>query len=266
MPAATRRSERSSRSSRRKRHLRAPAGLIASLVFLLFTASLAMAGALPEVWERRIDTPGFDKPFLELLPMQDGDVAIASGERATAFFSGRALARAGSEIGVEPPAAQPYSTTLRDGRHLRRIGPPGCVRRPGVTIALTDSTQHIEQEYAWIWIPEQPMTLTAAECALTEMAPLSQRAVILDPKVLALADGGFLLGDARTGLVIRFDASYQTRSRLLDSRLLRMPAAEMKAMVAAHASAADGGGYDWPAFQTALEQWVAAQRGERRQP
>lgn len=233
------------------------AGIVGLLVASL--ASFVGATDLPNVWERHVDTPGFGKPFLELLPMRDGDVAIASGEVATAFFSGRRVDRARAALGVEPPAAQPYSATLVDGRHVRRVGPPGCVRRPGVTVALADASQHVQQAFAWVWIPETPLTLAAAECALSERPPLTQRAVILDPKVIALADGGFLLGDARAGIVLRFDAAFETHSPLFGTRLLRMPAAELDAMVAAHAAAERTGDYDWDGFQRSLETWVGAQ-------
>lgn len=233
-------------------------GVIAAALLVLMSVMVA-ASDLPDVWERRVDASGFGKPFLELLPMRDGDVAIASGDRAVSFFAGRAVDRAGDDLGVEPPAAQPYSTMLVDGRHVRRVGPPGCVRRPGVTVALTDAEQHVLQELAWIWIPERPLTLTASECSLTDMPPVTQRAVVLDPKVLALPDGGFLLGDARAGVVVRFDADFRTRSPSLGTRLLAMPAADIRQMVASHAAAGGEGSYDWAGFQQSLEQWVTSQ-------
>ncbi len=217
--------------------------------------------SLPEVWYRQVRVDGAGGPYVELVAMTDGDVAIVGDQHAVAFFSGATLPAGRGRSTAAPPTSNPYAATMANGLGVRRIGPPGCVQRPGVTVAVEDAQQRTIAEYALLWVLETPRKLTAAECDLVETPPLTQRVAILDPRLLGLPDGTFLAADAGLGLVFRFDQSLESRTPLLNDRLLRMPAAEMRAMVRRHERPPQDGGFRWVAFQSELERWVHAHRG-----
>jgi hypothetical protein len=216
---------------------------------------------LPEVWHRQFRVAGDGTPYLELVPMADGDVAIVDGDDSVAFFSGATLPAGRVLSTAARVTTNPYVTTIPNGLTVRRIGPPGCMQRPGVTVAVEDAQRRKLAEYALLWVPETPRQRTAADCDLVEMPPLKQRVVILDPQLLGLSDGTFLAADAGLGVVFRFDQRFGSRTPLLNDRLLRMPAAEMRALVMRHERPPHDGGFRWAAFQSELERWVQAHRG-----
>jgi hypothetical protein len=221
---------------------------------------------LPEVWHRQLRVAGDGTPYVELVPMADGDVAIVIGDNRVAFFSGASLPAGRVLSTAARVTSNPYVTTIPDGFTVRRIGPPGCVQRPGVTVAVEDAQQRKRAEYALLWVPEAPRQLTAADCDLVEMPSLKQRVVILDPQLLGLPDGTFLAADAGLGVVFRFDRRFGSRTPLLNDRLLRMPGAEMRALVMRHERPPQEGGFRWAAFQSELERWVQAHRGSPSAP
>jgi hypothetical protein len=216
---------------------------------------------LPEVWHRQFRVASDGTPYVELLPMADGDVAIVGGHANVAFFSGATLPAGRVLSAAAPSPSKPYAVKMANGFTVRRIGPPGCVQRPGVTVAVEDAQQRKLAEYALLWVPETPRQRSAADCDLVEMPSLKQRVVILDPQLLGLSDGTFLAADAGLGVVFRFDQRFGSRTPLLNDRLLRMPAAEMRALVMRHERPPHDGGFRWAAFQSELERWVQAHRG-----
>lgn len=200
---------------------------------------------------------------MDLVPMADGDVAIIRGSEAVAFFSGAAFQAGHVRPDASPSNANPYEATMADGGTVRRIGPPGCVRRPGVTVAVEDAGRHTVAEYALLWVLDEPRPLAAGECDLHDVPTVTQRIAILDPQLFGLRDGTFLAADARLGLVVRFTPRFDSGTPWLNDRLLRMPAAAIRDMVKRHDRPARDGGFRWAGFQLELESWA---RGHRRPP
>ncbi|MCG3201899.1 MAG: hypothetical protein NFCOHLIN_01771 [Gammaproteobacteria bacterium] len=232
-------------------------------------AVIAMSGLaaapppLPDLWQRQLPEIDGGDSYMELVPMADGDVAVVRGSEAVAFFSGAAVQAGHDRAGATPGTTNPYEATLADGGTVRRIGPPGCVRRPGVTLAVEDADRHTVAECALLWVLEEPRLLTAAECDLRDMPPVIQRIAILDPQLLGLRDGTFLAADTRLGLVVRFTPRFDSGTPLLNDRLLRMPAAAIRDMVKRYDRPVRDGGFHWAGFQLELEGWA---RRHRRPP
>lgn len=224
------------------------------------SAAAAAQPPLPERWDRQLPEAGAGAGYIELVPMADGDVAVVRGNEAVAFLSGAVL-QAGSVLSTATASNDsPYAATLADGGTVRRIGPPGCVQRPGVTLAVEDAGRHRMAEYALLWVLEEPRTLTAGDCDLHDMPTVTQRVAILDPQLLGLRDGTFLAADARVGLVLRFTPRFDSGTPLLNDRLLRMPAAEIRDLVRRHDRPAREGGFHWAGFQLELESWAQSHR------
>lgn len=230
--------------------------------------SLAHAVDFADVWLRRIVVDPNVRSFVDLLPLENGDIALINGERGIGFFSGQTLTRGqAQQHALDTSNIRPYQIVLTDGRMVRRVGPPGCVSRPDVTVALEDAQHRIQKQYALIWIPETPRRLNAAECALVGAPPSTlQHALILDPKLFALPDNTFLAADAQSGVVIRFDGDFSSNSSLLGDRLLLMPADQFKSLIKANVDTSIPSHFNWLAFQAALEQWVDAHRKSGSHP
>lgn len=215
---------------------------------------------LPDLWHRELSEAGAGRGYIELVPMADGDVAIVRGSEAVTFFSGAVLQAGDARSTATSTHTNPYKATTADGGSVRRIGPPGCVQRAGVTLAVEDAHRRTVAEYALLWVLEEPRTLTAADCDLHDMPIVTQRVAILDPQLLGLSDGTFLAADARVGLVLRFTPRFDSGTPLLNDRLLRMPAAEIRDMVKRYDRPAREGGFHWAGFQLELESWAQRHR------
>lgn len=224
------------------------------------TATAAAQPPLPERWDRQLPEAGAGPGYIELVPMADGDVAVVRGSEAVAFFSGTVVPAGSTRSAATSSNDSPYGATLADGGTVRRIGPPGCVQRPGVTLAVEDAGRHRVAEYALLWVLEEPRTLTAGDCDLHHVPTVTQRVAILDPQLLGLRDGTFLAADASVGLVLRFTPRFDSGTPLLNDRLLRMPAAEIRDLVRRYDRPAREGGFHWAGFQLELESWVRSHR------
>lgn len=235
----------------------------AMCVAIAVSATAAAQPPLPELWHRQLPEAGAGSGYIALVPMADGDVAVVRGSEAVAFFSG-AVVRAGKARSAATSSnASPYGAKLAYGGTVRRIGPPGCVQRPGVTVAVEDSDRHTVAEYALLWVLEEPRTLTAGVCDLHDAPTVTQRVAILDPQLLGLRDGTFLAADASLGLVLRFTPRFDSGTPFLNDRLLRMPAAEIRDLVRRYDRPAREGGFHWAGFQLELESWVRSHRHPR---
>jgi len=207
----------------------------------------------PEVWHRIIPIKKSLSKTYDFFQMKNGDYRIAylTGGNpklnwrdphsfeygGVSFFGGDVLEHIDrSDVSWSLPNYVPdkLSLTLPNKSkislidHLDYRAPRRCPQTLNHYARIDYSDGRVEKR-SLLYLLDEPRTAKIQKrCASTNELSFQEKVVSLQGSYIPLDDGGFLLSEEFEGLVIRFDANFQTKSDLLGKKLFIVDLEELQ--------------------------------------